>query len=271
MGPISLDHLTVLGVTPPEMVDIAAELGYDALGPIASAGSHPLPVTPLRRGHPLTREMATRLKTTGVFVNNMDGFPLLPDSKPREMRELLEISAELGAKNAVTLIFDPETNRAFEHFCLLAEEARAVGLGVVLEFFPLSSVASLDAAVAWLVRTAQPNARILIDALHLNQSGGKPADIKRVDPALIASAQLCDGPLQPTMEQYGYNAMNERGIPGAGELPLVEFLAALPPGVSIGLEVPMKSLAEQGMPPKERARRCLEATRRLIEQCAARS
>lgn len=72
---VSLDQFTVLGVTPPEMVDIAAELGYDLLGPIFSVGADfPMPVTTLERGHPLTVEMAARLKATGIAINNMDGF-----------------------------------------------------------------------------------------------------------------------------------------------------------------------------------------------------
>lgn len=270
MRKISLDHLTVLGVTPPEMVDIAAELGYDLIGPIFSVGaSYKMPVVPLERNHPQTLEMAARLKATGIAVNNMDGFVLVPDMHMEEVEPKLELTAELGARNVVTLGYDPETGRAMDNFRSLAERARGFGLGVVLEFYPRSFIRSLDEAVTWLRRAEQPNARVLIDALHFNQSGGRPDDIRRIDPSLIASAQICDGPLRPTDEQYAYNAINERQIPGTGELPLVEFLAALPSHATIGVEVPLKSLADQGVPFKERARRCLEATRRLIEQSAA--
>lgn len=268
---ISLDQLTVLGVTPPEMVDIAADLGYDLLGPIFSVGANfSMPVTTLERGHPLTVEMAARLKASGVAINNMDGFVLVPDMDLGAMQPMLELSAELGARNVVTLAFDPETGRAFDNFCRLAESARACGLGVVLEFYPHSFVRSLDEAVAWIGRAGQSNARILVDALHLNQSGGTPDDIRRVDPALIDSAQICDGPLKPTMEQYAFNALNERGIPGTGDLPLVDFIAALPAHATIGVEIPLKSLADQGVSHKDRARRCLEATLTLIAQAESR-
>jgi sugar phosphate isomerase/epimerase len=106
----------------------------------------------------------------------------------------------------------------------------------------MSFVASLVDAVELVRRSNQPNAGVVIDALHLNQSGGTPADVMRVDPALIGSAQVCDGPLKPMIAQYYYNALNERQIPGKGELPLVELLAALPSGVTVGIEVPLKSL-----------------------------
>jgi sugar phosphate isomerase/epimerase len=266
MRTISLDHLTVLGVSPSQFVDIAAELGYDAIGPIATVTpGFPLPIVPLRHGDAQTLAMAARLAATGVRVNNVDGFPLMADSRVESMQHWLDVAAELGARNVVTLLFDPDPGRGLDNFCKLAESARDAGLGLMLEFFCASSIPSLGAAVDFLRRAGQPSARVLIDALHLNQSGGTPDDVRNTDATFIGSAQICDGLLQVSAEQYLYNALNERQIPGTGELPLVEFLAALPPGVPVGVEVPLKSLVDQGVTHHERARRCLEATRSLIE------
>jgi sugar phosphate isomerase/epimerase len=263
MRQISLDHLTVLGATPPEMVDIAAELGYDFIGPIFRVSKDfPMPVVNLEHGHPLTEAMAERLRATGVSIFNMDGFALLPDMDLETLEARLSLTAELGARYVATLGFDPDPTRAMDSFCHLCEQARHQGLGVMLEFYPSSSIPTLEAAVAWLDKAGQTNARIMVDALHLNNSGGKPDDILKVAPALIGAAQVRDGPLRPTQEQM--HSMYERGIPGTGELPLVDFIAALPPQVPIGVEVPLKSLADQGMSHKERARLCLEATRRII-------
>jgi hypothetical protein len=97
------------------------------------------------------------------------------------------------------------------------------------------------------------------------KSGSSPADIGRIDPTLILSAQLCDGPASPTDEQYFHNAVYERQIPGEGELPVEDFLRELPETVMVGIEVPLTSLAKQGIGPRERARRCLEAIHRLID------
>jgi sugar phosphate isomerase/epimerase len=36
---------------------------------------------------------------------------------------------------------------------------------------------------------------IIIDPLHLQRSGGTPADVRSLDPKLIAYCQLCDAPL----------------------------------------------------------------------------
>ena len=267
---ISLDQLTVIGVTPPELVDIAAELGYDLIGPMFGVGKDfPMPVTNLERNHPQTLAMAARLKATGVAINNMDGFVLVPDMGFDTLDARLELTAELGTRNVVTLGFDPEPGRAMDSFGRLADRAKHFGLGVMVEFYPLSTIPTIDAAADWIKKSGQTNVRILVDSLHLNQSGATPADIRRIDPSLIGTAQICDGPLKPTMEQYGYNALNERGIPGTGDLPLVDFVAALPAHVTIGVEIPLKSLADQGVSHKERARRCLEATRQIIARAEA--
>jgi hypothetical protein len=58
--------------------------------------------------------------------------------------------------------------------------------------------------------------------------------------------------------------MYERMAPGDGELPLAEILGAVPPDVVIGLEIPMRSLAESGVGPAERLRPCVAAARELL-------
>jgi hypothetical protein len=75
---------------------------------------------------------------------------------------------------------------------------------------------------------------------------------------------LCDGPAAPSFEQYAYNAFQERMVPGEGELPVAEFLTALPPHVIFGLEVPLRSMAEQGVGHLERAQLLMRATRAVM-------
>ena len=92
---------------------------------------------------------------------------------------------------------------------------------------PRSHVRSIEEAAAYIARSGQ-DVGILVDLLHLAQSGGTPADIARLDPALIVCAQFCDGPQSPDDEQYYYNALYDRQVPGDGQLPVREFLRALP-------------------------------------------
>lgn len=105
------------------------------------------------------------------------------------------------------------------------------------------------------------NLAILVDLLHLHRSGGTPADLAKVDPALLRGAQLCDGPNEATREEYLDQALNERMVPGEGDMPVVDFLATLPRDLVFGLEIPLRKHIEAGEGHLDRARRLMKATR----------
>jgi hypothetical protein len=48
------------------------------------------------------------------------------------------------------------------------------------------------------------------------------------------------------------------------------FIRALPPETIIGVGVPLKNLADAGVPVEERARRAIAGTRHVLEQADAR-
>jgi sugar phosphate isomerase/epimerase len=271
MRELTLDQLTVVGVAPLEMIGIAAELGYDGIGPIAlSAPEFDLPIQPFADDDRLCAKMADLLRATGVRLFNVDGFPLFPTTDVTAFRRPIENCARLRARSITTLIFDENRTRAEENFARLCEMAEEAGLLVLLEFTSISQVGSLERAVEFLQRANRPNAALQVDACHLAHSGGTPADLSRVDPQWVGSAQLCDGPLGQTPEQYAYNILYERALPGSGELPLTDFLKALPRSVPIGVEVPLKSLSDRGVAPLDRARLALEATRRTLDAAGMR-
>lgn len=263
----SLDNLTVVGVSPDQLVDVAAEAGFGAVAPFRS-GSPELKAELLEKGSPSTVAMAKRLRETGVRLNIVDGFAIVPGLRVEDYKASMALAAELGARKVVVLDFGEGGNQSFDLFCGLAEQGHAEGLRVLLEFTPLSKVASLNDALDWITRARQPNTGLMVDLLHLMQSGGSPADLRKLDPALIGGAQLCDGPLNPSFETYAYNAFYERQAPGAGQLPVAEFLAALPADLVVGLEIPQKSLVDQGVSHLDRAKGVLKAARETEARAA---
>jgi len=128
-------------------------------------------------------------------------------------------------------------------------------------------VADADAIVA---RAAHPAGGVLVDALHLCRSGGSPADVAplaRANPRRYPYLQLCDAPLvAPAGGERGLyaEAVAGRLAPGEGELPLRELLDAMPAGVPLSIETPVAAIAH--LPPVERARHAMAATRRLLER-----
>lgn len=262
MRVFSLDQLTVYGVSPVELVEIAARAGYGAISPfIGAGGGGPLPTVALHAGDPATIAMADRMADTGIFINNADGFALFDDTDMEELRQAVFLMADMGARGAVSLQFDSDDARGFDRFCQLQEWTQEAGITLVLEFTPLSRIAGLDDALAYRDRAGGQGIGILVDLLHLNQSGGSPRDVAALDPALICGAQLCDGPLQCSAEEYARRAMSERMVPGEGELPVRDFLAALPRNLVCGIETPLRSREAAGEGHLARATMLLKAAR----------
>jgi len=264
--PLSLDHLTCQGASAVQMTEIAAELGCKFISPmIDPAGRKTIPCFQLERGSNEMRELQAALTNNSVQINNMDFFPLLAEVDWRAYELGLDVAAELGAKAIIIGAYDENADRALETFCRLGEVTRARGLHMALEFMPLSQVKTAQSAVAFLRRAGQPNAGLQVDSLHVYNSGGSARDVAQLDPNLVWSAQICDGQLGATREEYAYAARFQRERPGDGAFPLQEFVAALPPSTPIGVEVPRKSEMDAGVSPLERARLSIAKTRAVLK------
>jgi sugar phosphate isomerase/epimerase len=237
--PLALDQLTVIGARPAQLVDLAADAGFAAISPwLAAVPYDALPATHLRAGDPETIAMARRMKETGVTLNQADGFALSDAAPMDAYRDGIALMAEMGARNIVALHFDSDFERGYDRFCLLDHWAKAAGIGIILEFTPLSRVATLADALAFLTRVDSANAGLLVDLLHLAQSGGTPADLLAVPPGIIRGAQLCDAPGIVDFESYARHAVLHRLWPGEGALPVSAFIRALPADIIIGVEIP---------------------------------
>ena len=182
--------------------------------------------------------MKRAIKATGVVVNSADGFVLRDDTDMKRASAAVSLMAEMGARNINTMVFDSDLTRGFDRLCELTVIAQNAGIEVVLEFMPMSRIASLQDALHWISRTGSANIGLMVDQLHLAQSGGTPADLATIDPSLIRAAQLCDAAADMNSATYQRVAIYERMAPGDGELPVREFMAALPPGLTCTLEVP---------------------------------
>jgi sugar phosphate isomerase/epimerase len=109
---------------------------------------------------------------------------------------------------------------------------------------------------------ARPNSGLLVDAIHFFRGGDRPQALSSVPPRRLRYAQLCDArPGRPAqMEEIIRQARSDRLFPGEGGLDLRGMLRALPARIPLSLEVPVS----QNLPPVERARRALDATKALL-------
>ncbi|ONH60082.1 xylose isomerase [Frankia sp. CcI49] len=268
---MGIEHQTVFGLPPVEFVNLAADLGCRYIAVVLSGN----PVNPdgyqpfsLRDDAGLRRRTAAALRDRDVSISLAEGFVVRPGSDMRAHAADLDTMAELGVAMVNTVTMDPDVERSLDEFGVLAEMAGERGMETTVEFAPSLTISSLDAALAAVRHVARPDFRLLIDTMHLVRSGHTAADLATVDPTLIGYAQLSDNTLQQRGSVYREDSIN-RMVPGEGELPLRQILAALPPGIVIGLEVPMLSRARAGESTEARARWCVEAARALLASAGA--
>jgi len=265
--PISLAHLTVLDTTPPELVTVAAAAGFRTIGiRLTATPSVGVPPYDMLHGGPLLRETLARMADTGVSVLDTEFLRFEPDQPVGVPEGFLEVSARLGARYVLVMSAEPGEARTLERFAELCDQAAAYGLQVGLEFAIYTGVRTLAHAAEMIARSKRTNASILIDALHFSRSGGLPAHVAQVDPALLRYAQICDaGPDMPRPDDTPSlirEARTGRLLPGEGVLPLHELVAALPPGLPLAIEAPDRTTA--GLPALERASRAYRALTALL-------
>jgi sugar phosphate isomerase/epimerase len=264
---LGIEHLSVFGLPPVEFVNLVADLGcrYLATGLSASPyNPHGYPPFSLRDDAALRREMLAAMHDRGLSISLGEGFSLREGHEVEDRRGDLELMAELEVTRINTVSMDPDLERTFDQFARLAEMAATFGMETTVEFGPGLSVGDLPTAVGAVRHVGRPDFRLLIDTMHLGRTGSGPADLAALDRGLIGYVQLSDAPIEPRFDTYMEEAMFERTVPGQGELPLQEMLAALPTEVVIGLEVPLRSQAEAGIGPEARLRPCVDAARRLL-------
>jgi sugar phosphate isomerase/epimerase len=269
MTPLAIGFLSVFALPPVQFVDLAADLGCRYISTVMQG----VPLVPL--GYPpfslrddaaLRKDLLAAMNHRGVTISLGDGFLVLPGVEMHTYSADLDALAELCVPwiNAVSL--DPDLSRTFDQFAALAELAAQRGIRTAVEPVPGLTVGDLPTALAALAHVGRPDFRLLIDTMHLVRSGSSAADLAAVDPHCIGYAQLNDTTLQPRLHNYMEEAMYERMVPGEGELPLRDILAALPADVMLELEIPQRSLALAGVSPIDRLRPCVDAARRLLSE-----
>lgn len=264
---LSLAALTVLELTPPEMVDCAAEAGF------SHVGLRLIPATPNEPQHemvgdtPLVRETLRRLADTGVKVSDIEILRLKPETRVIDLLPVLETGARLGASDVLVAGNDPDPARLADNFGRLCDLAAPFGLAINMEPMPWTDVRNVKEAGALLASARRANAGVLIDAIHFDRGRCHFDDIAVLPPGSLRYAQLCDAPAdQPhDLDELLRQGRAERLPPGEGGLKLVELLRALPQDLPLSIEVPQQALA-RSIGAVERARRLKVAAERLLRE-----
>jgi sugar phosphate isomerase/epimerase/4-hydroxyphenylpyruvate dioxygenase-like putative hemolysin len=266
----SLAHLTALSLSPPELVDAAADAGYRYVGLRLTRVTPHEPHYPLATDPALMRTTQVRLAASGIEVLDIELARIGPNDDPRDFERYLEAGALLGARHVITQLPDPDRTRKIDRFAQLCALAAPLGLTVDLEFPSWTETPDLREATRVLRAVDQPNAGMLIDLLHFARSGSSITDLQQLPAHWFHFAHVCDAPAEipATTEGLIHTARFERLFPGEGGIDVHSILAALPAGIPYALEIPRATLVAQ-VGGKEHARLALAAARAHIDQVTA--
>ena len=260
---LSLGWLSLPQASPLELISAAAGAGFSSVSlRIAADPGDPEPA--LASDPQMVRQVKAALSDTGIFLAEMGSIRMHGPRPSDWCLPSLEAGASLGAHTLIALIFEPNAHKRLEDFCDLCQAASVFGLRVAIEFALFSAVPTLEDAQALALASGMANAGIAVDALHLARSGGQPANLHRVAPELIFLAQLCDAPAVGPTDLAGLRqeARQHRLDPGCGDLPLVDFVLALPAYFPLELEVPCSLTA--ALSPAQRAKQIAERSRDFL-------
>lgn len=262
---LSLAHLTVLAVPPPEMIRLAARTGY------RHVGLRLIAVTADSPGHPLMTEPAMRRDTkramadTGVGVLDVEFVKITPEIDVAGLEPFVATGAELGARHVITAPYDPDLGRLADRLSAIGELAARYGLTAILEFFPWTVVPDLATAAEVVEATGRADVGILVDTLHFDRSAGTLEQLDAVPSSRLPLVHVGDAPAEKpaTTEGLIFTARSERLPPGEGGIDIAGILRHMPAGIPVAVEVPMERLTRE-MGPEEVARRARQAAVRVL-------
>jgi len=268
---LGIEMLTLMGMGPVDHIRLAGELGCVSI----STGLMKLPLARFGHGHldtlypdwsladdaALRRETRTALAESGVHIGLGEGFRVAPGLDVADFAPQLDIFAELGTRRINAIGLEPDWQRSIDQLGRLADMVGERGMRFLIEFAPPHAIDCAARALAVADALGHDRCGMMLDAMHFFRSGGRMEDMAGLP---VIYAQMCDAPrIAPAGVSYLDEAMFARMVPGEGELPLREWLAALPADCEIGLEVPQIAALEAGTTPAEHAARVVSAARAM--------
>lgn len=262
----SIAQLIALPYTPPQLIQLTADVGCGACGirilPASPGGLH----HPLMNDKAMLRETLARMSATGVHVLDLEIIRIAPGFDVNAFGAFFEVGAALDARHILVAGDDVDVARMTASFAALCDAAAPYGLTCDLEPMPWCPVASVSDAARVVEGADRPNGAVLVDALHFFRSATTFADIQRLPRTPLNYAQMCDGkvPGPATNEGLILDARCERLLPGEGGFDLRALFAALPADLPVSIEIPSDTRAPE-MGYEAWARAAVEAARRVLE------
>jgi sugar phosphate isomerase/epimerase len=241
----SLAHLTVIRLSPPEVIEVAARTGYETVGLRLTGGTEITPAYSLMDDKPLMRATKAAMTASGVGVLDIEFVRITPETDVVSLERFAAAGAELDAKYIITSAYDPDLSRFTDRLAAVSDLASRYGMRAMLEFFPWTVVPDLNAALSMVDGAERPALGILVDTLHFDRSTSTVDALARIPASRLPYVHVADAPVQAiyTTEELLHAARVERLPPGEGGIDIKRILSNMPQDIPIALEVPRAALA----------------------------
>ena len=192
---VGIDHLTLLDISPPELVTIAGEVGFDSVGLRVAAATPGEEPWPMAVGSSMLEKPSAgqTIPVSERWPSRLSASDQRPDEKITRVRAAggSPVGSELrngqrrrpGYRTGVRYLRNPNRRR------------KALWPAAPDRADYLPQVSNLDEAV--YIAERSDGGGILLDSLHFQRYDGSFEHLRSVNPGLLAYAQLNDAPLQP--------------------------------------------------------------------------
>ncbi|WP_086618885.1 sugar phosphate isomerase/epimerase family protein [Erythrobacter tepidarius] len=246
--------------TPAQLIECAAASDFDFGGMWAERDTW-TPAT--------TRAIRALARDAGVELLDLEVAWIMPGPADPWLTELVDIAAELGARNLLCVSSDPDMPATTAKFQALVERAKGTGVRVNLEFGLFTEVKTIHMARAILEAIEGEAKALLVDTLHWARSGGTLEDLAAIPREWLSYCQPCDapaaGPDPASFDAIIDDAINRRMPLGQGGLPLAAMVDALPAHLPMAIEERSADLREAFPDLVERARQVARTSRAWLD------
>lgn len=262
----SLAHLTVLGLTTPQMIYNAKLIGYDYVG-IRNIymGLPGEPNYELSKKNKLYKLTKIALADTGIKIHDIELAKIQDDIDVSSYESALEVGAELGATDIISSIWTSDKDYYFDQFAKLCDLAEQYNMHVNLEFVTWADVKDLKGAKEVINTVNKKNAGYLIDTLHFHRSAVQLSELDNIPKDRFRMAHICDGPAEIPTDKEGliFTGRDARLYVGEGVIAIADIISKLGDDTILSIEIPhVQRVKDYGY--TEHARRCLETAKRYF-------
>ena len=216
-----------------------------------------------------TRAIRAQARDAGVELLDCEVAWIMPGAPDPWLTELVDIAAELGARNLLCVSSDPDMAATTAKFQTLVDAARGTGVRINLEFGIFTEVKTIHMARSILEAVEGEAEALLVDTLHWSRSGGTAQDLAAIPHEWLSYCQPCDAPIEgPDVTNFDAiidDAINRRMALGTGGLALGAMVDALPAHLPMAVEERSAALRDNFPDLIARARECARTSRAWLD------